>query len=181
MPDEAVINRLIESARNEYQHKHYNAAAESYRQAAALFKSLERPLDEAEMANNCSVALAMAGDFRAAWEAARGTEVAFLQSGDSRRAGLACGNQAAALEGMGDTKGAEHLYQRSAELLKAAGDADARAAVLKSLAALQAKTGSPLNALASAQAAVNTGAALTWREKALKKLIDVPFQMLQKK
>lgn len=180
MPDAVDFRMLSESARKLYEHKDYQAAASKYEQAAALLRASGDLAGAAEMDNNRSVALAMAKDFRAAWEAAKGSETIFLEGGDSRRAGLACGNQAAALEGMGETRQALELYTKSADLLKTAGDSEARAFVLKALTALQARSGDPLSALASAQAAVNTGVKLSLREKMLKKLIDVPFRMLGK-
>jgi tetratricopeptide (TPR) repeat protein len=173
--------RLIETAKNHYERKDYAAAAGQYRLAADVYRSAGDVLTAAEMDNNCSVAMAMAGDHASAWEAARGTDQVFLTAGDWRRAGLACGNQAAALEGLGKTKEALEQYQRSADLLKKTGDSTSRAAVLKSLAALQARHGDSLQALAAAQAALNVEPHLSTKEKLLKKLIDIPIRMITRR
>lgn len=170
--------QYVHAARKRYDVKDYAAAAGQFRLAADAYRAAGNLLSAVEMDNNRSVSLAMAGEYQGAWEAARETDQIFLQTGDIRRAGLACGNQAAALEGLGKRKEAAELYLRSAELLKQAGDAPARAAVLKTLTALQARQGDSLQALASAQAALNTGVKLSTREKFLKKLIDIPFQLL---
>ena len=181
MPAEEEARRLAETAQKYYQKKDYPAAANQYRLAADVLHANGDDIGAAEMENNRAVALTLAGEYQTALEATRGTEKVFLAAGDERRAGLAFGNQAAALEGLGKKREALELYERSADLLKRSGDSASRTAVLKSMTALQARSGDSFQALASAQAALNTGAALSTREKLLKKLIDIPIKMLNRR
>jgi tetratricopeptide (TPR) repeat protein len=173
--------RLADAAKKLYDKKDYSAAADQFRQAADIFRTSGSLSDAAEMDNNRAVALTMGKEYQSAYEAALGTEQVFLAAGEKGKAGLAFGNQAAALEGLGKTREALDLYQRSVELLKTAGDTASLSAVWKSMTALQARTGDSFQALASAQAALNTGAPLSIREKFLKKLVDIPFRMIARR
>jgi hypothetical protein len=101
-------------------------------------------------------------------------------AGDFRRQSLALGNQAAALEALNQTDEALQKYNQCADLLKQTGEPDYRAHVLKSISALQMKTGHQLEALASMNAALDNKKQLSLQERFIKKLIRIPFDMMRR-
>ena len=143
----------------------YEAAAQCYREAAAWYQEIGDTAKAAEMANNLSVALLQSGDFQAALEAAQGTDLVFAQAGDQRSQALALGNQAAALEALNRLGEALEMYQKCSDLLKQAGDAEYRAYVLKSISALQMRTGHHFEGLASMDAALSNKKQLNLQER----------------
>ena len=173
-----TLQSLSNGAEKVFRAGKFAQAAELYSQALGLCPPGDR-LRAAELSNNRSVALLQAGDASGALRAAEGTDVVFAQFGDTRRQALALGNQAAALDALGETGKALDLYTRCSDLLKQAGDNESRAAVLKSISALQVRTGRHLEALASMDAALNNQPRRTVKERFLKKLLDIPFKMLR--
>ena len=171
---------LVSQAEKAYQKENYAEAASLFQQASGQFAAEGHALKAAEQANNQSVALLRAGDAQSALQAAQGTETIFAQAGDRRRQALAYGNQAAALEALGRFAEAMERYRQSAELLKETGDVENRAMVLKSISALQIRTGHQLEALASMESALNQKPRLSLQERFLKKLLAVPFRMLRR-
>ena len=163
-------------------------AAKKFAEAAALFERANRAymaagdfLNAAEAANNASVAWLQAGDPEKALTLASGTEATFGTAGDIRRQGIALANQAAALEGLSRKQEALDFYQRANMYLKQAGENEMRAMVLKNISALQLQTGGHFQALASMDAALDQQKKLSWREWLLKKLLKVPFDMMNRK
>lgn len=175
-----MFESLSKQAQQAYQNGNYTEAAALFTQAARQAASTNNPLKEAELANNSSVALLQAGQAQAALDAALGTDQVFAAAGDVQRQALALGNQAAALEAIGRLDEAMQAYRQCADLLKQTNDKENRAAVLKSISALQIRTGHQLEAVASMDAALDNKAKLSTQEKFLKKLLNIPMRMLHK-
>lgn len=172
----AVLN---DQAQKAYREGQFSLAADLFEQAAHALDAQGQALDAAEMWNNVSVASLQAGDAARALRSAEGSDAVFAAQQDSRRQGLALGNQAAALEALGQTDEALARYQRSSDALKQAGQPELRAVVLKSLSALQMRTGKRMEAMASMQIALENQKHLSLRERLLKSLLKVPFRMLK--
>ncbi|MDR3572736.1 MAG: hypothetical protein P4L50_02650 [Anaerolineaceae bacterium] len=169
----------MEKAQAAYQAGEFLQAASLFETAAQEYETDNNPLKAAEMQNNRSVALLKAGDSLKALQAAQGTDQIFLQAGDKKRQAIALGNQAAAYEALGKNDKALALYHQCADLLKEVNDLETRTFVLKSISALQMRTGKQFEAMASMEAALNTTEHLTVKEWIIKKLLKVPFKMLR--
>ncbi len=170
---------IVKQARSAYESGDFLTAARLYEEAAGIFSAGQDQAAAAEMRNNRSVALLQGGDAAGALKAAEGTEAVFLQASDTVRAAMAYGNQAAALEALGKNKPALELYQQSSDLLKGTGNDELRVYVLQNISALQLKTGSQLQSMASMQAALDLKQSLTVKERLLNRLLKVPFRMLR--
>lgn len=162
-----------------YKAGQYIQAAEQYAEAERQFAAAGDPLKAAEMANNRSVALLQAGRPEDALTAAQGTDATFAQGSDTFRQALAIGNQAAALEALNRPDEALKHYWQCSDLLKQIGEKEYRATVLKSISALQIRTGKQFEALASMDAALENQKKLSVMERFLKKLLDIPMRMLR--
>jgi tetratricopeptide (TPR) repeat protein len=172
-------DQLVEKAQAAYQAGEFSQAASLFDTAAREYELDNNPLKAAEMQNNRSVSLLKAGDNSGALAAALGTDQIFSQAGDKRRQAIALGNQAAALESQGKKDQALALYRQCSDLLKEVDDPQTRTFVLKSISALQMRTGKQFEALASMEAALDIKEHLTMKEWLLKKLLRVPFKMLR--
>lgn len=176
-PSNQQLARQAESA---FQSRQFARAAELFNEAAEACRAAGDLLGAAEMNSNRSVALLQAGDAREALQAAQGLERVFELAGDVRRQALALGNEAAALDALNQNQAALEKYQQCAELLKQAGDQESRAVVLKSISQLQLRTGHHLEALASMDAAIDNRKRPSLTERVLKKLLKIPFDMLNR-
>jgi tetratricopeptide (TPR) repeat protein len=169
---------LATRAEKAYRSGKYAESAGLFQQAAEGFTLGRNALKAAEMSNNRSVALLQAGDAQGALAAAQGTETVFAGAGDTYRQALALGNQAAALDALNQPGEALERYWQCSDLLKSIGEKEYRASVLKSISALQIRTGKQFEALASMDAALDNQKRLTLQERFLKKLLDIPMRML---
>jgi tetratricopeptide (TPR) repeat protein len=133
--------QLAEKGKQAFAKKHFEDAAEYFRQAAEGYSLGRAGLMAAEMRNNLSVALLQAGKASEALEAALGTDQVFEGANDLKRQAMALGNQAAALEGLHRYDEAIAAYERSADLFAKVNDGDMRSLVMKSAAAIKLKTG----------------------------------------
>ena len=176
----ASLRELITNAEKAYRASQYAEAAALFGQAAEDYSAAGNQITAAEMANNQSVALLRLGEAQKALDACSGTAEIFAQAGEARLQALALGNQAAALEALERLEEALSLYRQSSNLLNQTGDQESRAYVLKSISALQIRTGHQLEGLASMEAALENKKQLSWQERILKKIIQIPFQMLKR-
>ena len=78
---------LVDQAKQTYQAGDYMQAAQEFANAASAYASAQDALMSAEMKNNQSVALLLAGEAQAALDAVAGTEKVFGDSEDFRRQG----------------------------------------------------------------------------------------------
>jgi hypothetical protein len=174
------LQALLKQAEKAYHSGSFSQAAEYYAQVQALYTQSGEKHKAAETANNASVALLKAGNPQGALDAAQGTEQVFAQSADLRSQAIALGNQAAALDALNRLDEALARYRACSDLLKQIGDEENRAYVLKSISSLQIRTGHQLEALASMDAALQNKKQLSFKERFLKKLLQIPFQMLKR-
>ncbi len=170
---------LTSQGEKAYKAGQYAQAADHYAEAMRMFTAAGDHLKAAEMANNRSVALLQAGRPEEAFAAAEGTDAVFAQAGDTYRQALSIGNQAAALEALDRPEEALKHYWECSNLLKQIGEKEYRATVLKSISALQIRTGHQFEALASMDAALENQKKLSVQERFLKKLLDIPMRMLR--
>jgi len=171
---------LAREGMSHYQKQRYLDSAVSFHAAR---KGLEIAGDwstAAEMANNCSVAFLQAGQAGDALDELQGIEEFFSEVGDKKRQGITVGNQAAALEVLGRFEDALSAYQRSADLLEISGDDQLRANVMQSLSTLQLRTGRKIQALVSMQQGIEGLKKPSLKQKAVKNLLQYPFQMINK-
>ena len=168
--------QLVKEAQHAYKTGAYLKAALGYEAAAESYQSNGSHLEAAEMLNNSSVAYIQAGEDASALRVVDGTAEVFADAGDLRRQGMAMGNLGTALEANGRLEDALEAYQQSAELLQQAGETSLRANVMQSLSALQLKTGHQLEALASMQSGLDGLAKPNPQQRALKKLLQMPYK-----
>lgn len=180
MTESDTPQKYVKEGKAAYQRGDFVAAAKAFEVAVQGYKAAGDELDAAEMANNCSVAFLQAGEAEPALQAVEGTVEVFAAAGDTRRQGMAVGNRAAALEALGRLDEAAQGYQESADLLEQAGDDEARASVMKSLSALQLRTGHQLQALATMQAGLEGVKKPTFQQRFLKRLLRIPYQLMNK-
>jgi tetratricopeptide (TPR) repeat protein len=180
MSDTTSPQDLAKEGKSFYNRGEYQAAAQAFEAAAQQYRLAKDTLNAAEMANNCSVAHLQADDAQAALNAVQGTDDIFAQAGDIRRQGMALGNQAAALEALDRLEEAAETYLRAADVLKQAGEDKLRADVMQSLSMLQFRSGKQLQALASMKSGIDGIEHPSAKQKLIKNLLRVPFEMLNK-
>ena len=181
MSETLTPQQLITEGQAAYKSKQYAEAAAAFEQAARAYQAGGDMLNAAEAANNSSVAYLQAGDAANALRQAEGTPAVFAAAGDTRRQGMALANQAAALEALHRLQEALDYYQQASEVLKQADENELRALVLENISSLQLRTGNQLQALASMDSALDQKGKLSIRERLLKKLLRVPFDMMNRK
>lgn len=173
--------KLAKEGKAEYKRSNYLAAANAFEASRSAYEAAEQILLAAEMANNASVAFLQADEAQAALNAVAGTEETFAQAGDRAKQGMAMGNRAAALEALDRLSEAEQDYELAADLLKEAGEDDLHANIMQSLSALQLRMGRQLEALATMQAGLEGVKKPSPRQRMLKRLLNVPFEILNRK
>ena len=180
MDETTSPQELAKEGKSLYKRGDYQAAAQTFSAAAQGYTVANDVLNAAEMANNCSVAYLQAENAQAALEIVQGTDEIFAQAGDIRRQGMALGNQAAALEALDRLEEASEIYLQAAKVLQQAGEDKLRADVMQSLSMLQFRSGRQLQALASMKSGIDGIEHPSARQKFIKKLLRIPFEMLNK-
>ena len=170
--------QIAKEAQSAYSEGDYAGAAQSFEAARQSYLSAGDDILAAEMANNGSVALLQAGDAEGALKAVQGTPEIFSLAEDRKRQAMALGNQAAALEALHRLEEAEQIYWQSAEILKILGENDLRLSVMKSISALQLRSGRQLQAVATMQSGMDGLEKLTPKQRLLKRLLNIPTKLL---
>ena len=173
-------NQLVKEAKKAYEMGSFVESAHAFEAAAQAFLSSGDELMASEMRNNSSVAFLQAGEAEAALQAVEGTAEIFAQADDTRRQGMALGNLGAALEALSRVGESMEAYLQSAELLKQAGEADLRMHVMRSLSALQLRSGLQIEALATMQAGLEGVEKPSPKQRLLKRLLNIPSKLLNK-
>ncbi len=132
---------LSQNGKKAFEKGDFQTAIQAFTQSAAAYRQADKPLDAAEAQNNLSVALLQTKQAKAALEAAQGTDRIFAEANDLLRQAMALGNQAAALDELGSSDEALKLYRKSAALFGEIGEGDYQETVLKSIAAIELRTG----------------------------------------
>lgn len=164
-----------------YQENEYLEAEVAFNHAADGFRMDGDELLAAEMDNNRSVAFLQAGKPDLALQAVNHTPEIFAQAGDLRRQALALGNQAASLEALKRFSEAVEKYTEASEILKQIGDTESRATVLRSLSVLQMGQGNRLDSLLSMHIGLQQVERPTIKQRLLKKLLEIPFNIMGRK
>lgn len=180
MKQERSPKGLAQAAEKAFREGNYHEAVSGFEAAAACYQDQGQEILAAEMWNNCGVALVQLGQGEEALKVIQPTLPTLESQGDLERLGMAYGNLASALEVCGRYEEAQEAYLRSAELLEKCGKAELRLHVLKALSQLQLKQGKQLQALATFQAALEDAPRLSLQQKALKKLMEIPWKLLPK-
>ncbi|HPH98343.1 MAG TPA: tetratricopeptide repeat protein [Anaerolineaceae bacterium] len=180
MKDLSVVEDHFQQGNLAFQNRRYTEAAAAFRAAGEAARAAGDALKAAEMDNNLAVVLLQSGDPAGALKTAEGTDALFADAADPQRQAIALGNQAAALEALGRRPEALEKYKTCSALLKQVNDPQRRVSVLKSISALQMRSGQFLEALVSMQAALDQSPQLSLRERMLKGLIDIPFRILNR-
>jgi tetratricopeptide (TPR) repeat protein len=180
MSEASSPSELGKKGKSAYQRGDYLLAAETFEAARQGYTASGDHLNAAEMANNSSVAYLQAEQPEQALQAVAGTAEVFAQAGDLARQGMALGNYASALEALERVDEAIEAYLESSKLLEQAGDDQMRAQVMHSLSALQFREGRQLEALASMQSGLEGVKKPSPKQRFLKRLLNIPFEMLNK-
>mgnify|MGYP004008813307 FL=1 len=138
---EKIALAFSEEGKKAFERGDFEKAIQSFSNAAESYTTEEKLLNAAEEKNNLSVALLQAERAEEALEAAKGTDTIFAQAGDKLKQAMAIGNQAAALDELGDLDEAIVLYHQSASLFAEIGEGDYQETVLKSIAAIELRSG----------------------------------------
>jgi tetratricopeptide (TPR) repeat protein len=170
--------KLASEGQAAYQKGDYSKAVLDFAAAEQAYRAQGDELQASEMANNRSVALLQAEDHQAALQAVEGTIEIFLGADDQRRLAMALGNRAAALEALGRFDEAMENYEESANIFNRLGEQEMRLEVMRSLSALQLKTGRSLQALASMQAGVDGLEKPSIKQRLLKRILALPYRFI---
>jgi len=169
-----------EEGKSFYGEKKYLQAAEAFCRAAEGYSDGGDSLLAAEMYNNQCVALLLAKKPRQALEAVQGTSETFLEAGEVVKAGMALANQATALKDLGEKEEAGRYFSVAAEKFQAAGEQDLYLQTMQSISSLKMKNRNIMGALFSMQSGLEALEKPTWRQKLLKRLLNLPNQFLGK-
>lgn len=167
-------------AKKYYQRGNYEQAIEEFSLAKSGYETQGKSIKFAEMANNQCVALLQIGNAQAALESLEGTENIFEESNEGLLKAMSIGNMAACLEALNQINEAETEYKRCASLLKELGEGQLYAETMKSLSALQLKSGKNMEALVNMQTGSQEIKGPNLRQRMLKKLLELPSSLLKK-
>lgn len=170
--------KLSQDALDAYQLGAYEDAVQGFQGAKRDFLARGDEINAAEAANNLSVVLLKMDRTREALEAVKGTPEIFQRAGNSQMEAMALGNLAAALEATGEVKQAEECYIQALTRLDESDDKETRSYILQALSTLQLRGGKPFDALTSMQGALDSQPRLSWRDRVLRRLFDIPGRLL---
>jgi tetratricopeptide (TPR) repeat protein len=164
---------IADQAKKTYQAGDYMQAAQEFAEAASVFAGTGDALMAAEMKNNQSVALLLAGETQAALEAVEGTEKTFGAAEDFRRQGMALANQATALQALKQVKESIECFQRAGVALEKAGEGDLRADVMQQLSMLHLRRFKFYDAVLALQSGLAGVKNPNMRQRLMKKVLFV--------
>ena len=171
---------LIKEAKREYLAANYASAAEFYKAAQISFQEKGDLQKMAEMANNCSVSFLQSNDAAAALQVLDGMDEIFERVGDIKGKAITLGNQAAAFEALGNRKEAAIKYEEAADLFKGSGEQELYATTMKTLSALQLRTGRSLEALVTMRNGINQIERPNITYRILRRLLDIPYRLMNR-
>ncbi len=162
-----TLQEQITQAKAAYEAEEFTQAAAAFKSAQTAYLQANDPLNAAEMANNCSVALLKAGNAQAALDAVLGTPEIFAQANDPRRQAMALGNQASALDDLKKYEEALSIYQQSASIFQQLGERDLHALVLKRISNMQFRNKRRAEAMSTMVDALNAQTRLDLKDRFL--------------
>ena len=173
MAENLSPQEIAEQARQTYQAGDYPPAAQAFAAAASAFAGMGDTLMAAEMQNDQSVTLLLAGEAQAALAAVDGTEKIFAESNDFRRQGMALTNQASALQALKRWNEAIDYYKRAADALEKANEADLRVQVMQLLSILYLRRFRFYDAVITLQSGLAGSTNPTFKQRLMKKILFV--------
>ena len=173
MTDIPSPSEIAKQAKQTYQAGDYPQAARGFSEAVSAYASAGDSLMAAEMQNNRSVVLLLAGDPRAALEAVAGTGKLFEDAQDFRRQGMALTNQASALEALKRWNEAIDCYKRGGDALEKAHESDMRAQVLQLLSVLYLRRFKFYDSVITLQTGLAGVTNPTFKQRLMKKILFV--------
>jgi tetratricopeptide (TPR) repeat protein len=180
MAEVLTPKQIVTEAQAAYGEGFFIKAAQFFLAAQESYESLGDSLNAAEMANNQSVALLRAGKAEKALQALAGKGKIFEDAGDIRRQAMTLGNRAAALEALKQWEDARNNYQQASDLFAQIGEMENYTATMQALSALELRTQRPLEAILTMQAALNKVSRPGLKQRLLKKLLKIPFRLLNR-
>ena len=178
--DQDQVDFLTEEGKSLYQAKKYLPAAEAFSQAAEAYDVLGKTLLAVEMRNNQCVSLLLAKKPQKALEVVQGTSSLFIEAGKIKEAGMALANEATALKDLGENELALEAFTRAGDLFQSGGEEDLYLQTMQSVSGLKLRSRNLTGALFSMQKGLEGIEKPTWRQKLLKKLMDIPDNLLNK-
>ena len=164
---------IADSAKLTYRTGDYSQAARQFAEAASAYAGSGDALMSAEMKNNQSVALLLAGEAQPALEVIEGTDKVFGDAQDFRRQGMALANRASALQALKRTNEAITCYQEAGLSLEKAGEGDLRADVMQQLAMLQLRRFKFYDAIIALQSGMAGVTKPSLRQRIMKKILSI--------
>lgn len=171
--------RLAQEGERHYRRDEYEAAADSYGQAAEAYRQDGLPLLAAEMANNQCVAWVQLDRYEQAHKAVVGTPEVLAGAGEIEKAARAYGNLGSALEGLGRLAEAETAYQQAVALFGQVGGSDERAHTYKALARLRMRQGQPIDAVSTMQLGLQDSRSRSLRNRLLSWFLQLPSRFMR--
>jgi hypothetical protein len=104
----------------------------------------------------------------------------FAEAGDIRRQAMTLGNRAAAQEALKKWEDARINYRQASDLFVQIGEGENYTATMQALSALELRTQHPMDAMVTMQAALNKSPRLDLKQRLLKKLLKIPFRLLNR-
>jgi tetratricopeptide (TPR) repeat protein len=173
MTNQLSPQEIADRAKRVYETGDYLQAARAYTEAASAYESAGDALTSAEMKNNRSVALLLAGEAQAALEVVEGTEKIFADSGDFRRQGMALANQAAALQALKRVNDAIEYYKRAGVALEKANEGDLRADVMQQLSVFYLRRFKLYDAIIALQSGLASVKNPSQKQRLMKKILFI--------
>ena len=170
----------VAHAREIYNKGDYKQAAHEFSVARKSFETQNLPIKVAEMANNQSVALLKSGNPQGALDIVLGTEIVFEKENEILFMAMAIGNSASALDALERIEEAEIEYKRRAKIFKELSEDQLYAETMKSLSALQLKSGRQIEAIANMQSGFDEIKRPNIRQRMIKKLLELPSKLLNR-
>jgi tetratricopeptide (TPR) repeat protein len=172
--------QMVTEAQAAYEQGDFIKAAQLFRFVQEGYESVGDQLNAAEMANNQSVALLRAGEAEVALEVLAGKGEVFAEAGDIRRQAMTLGNRAAAQEALKKWEDARINYRQASDLFVQIGEGENYTATMQALSALELRTQHPMDAMVTMQAALNKSPRPDLKQRLLKKLLKIPFRLLNR-
>jgi tetratricopeptide (TPR) repeat protein len=164
---------MADQAKQTYQTGEYMQSAQEFARAASAYAVAGDALMSAEMKNNQSVALLLAGEAQPALDAVEGTDKVFADAGDFRRQGMALANQAAALQTLKRIPDSIEYYQKAGVSLEKAGEGDLRVDVMQQLSMLHLRRFKFYDAVLALQSGLAGVKNPNLRQRLMKKILFV--------
>ncbi len=173
-------SQLVKDAKDLYQAGKYQAAADNFSRAAAVYLELEETSLAAEMKNNQCVSLLQANQPQSALEVVKGTSEVFDLARDRLKMAMALANEGTALKELGYIDQATGKFSKALVIFKEIGETDLLVQTSQSLSSLKLKSRNIPGALFSMQEGLEGLNKPNLRQKILLNLLKIPNKFLDR-